>query len=247
MGPGVLNGKRVAFASDRSGNWEIWTSESDGSNPVPLTSLGASDTGTPRWSPDGRQIAFDSRKEGHADIYVISAEGGSPQRLTAGPFENNLPAWSRDGRWLYFSSDRSGTWQMWKVPARGGAAVQFTRHGAFRGFEYLDGKSLYYWKEGVIWKMPVEGGQEVRILDNVPGGYWRLWGEGICFLNLNATPTELEFFDFASRRTKRISAIDTGPRVISGAAFDVSPDGKWLLYNRRDQMDSDIMLVENFR
>jgi hypothetical protein len=25
------------------------------------------------------------------------------------------------------------------------------------------------------------------------------------------------------------------------------PDGEWLLYNRRDHMDSDIMLVENFK
>lgn len=26
-----------------------------------------------------------------------------------------------------------------------------------------------------------------------------------------------------------------------------SLDGKWLLFNRRDQLDSDIMLVENFK
>jgi len=70
------DGQKITFRSNRSGSFEIWTCDSDGSNPIQLTLLGAPNTGTPRWSPDGRQIAFDSRKEGHADIYVINAEGG---------------------------------------------------------------------------------------------------------------------------------------------------------------------------
>ena len=70
------DGKRLAFQSDRSGNWEIWAAHDDGSNPVQLTSFNGPHTGTPRWSPDGQQIAFDSRPEGRSDIFVISAAGG---------------------------------------------------------------------------------------------------------------------------------------------------------------------------
>ncbi len=32
-----------------------------------------------------------------------------------------------------------------------------------------------------------------------------------------------------------------------GRNVDVSPDGEWILYTQMDQINSDIMLVENFR
>jgi Tol biopolymer transport system component len=51
--------------------------DSNGSNLLQLTFLGAIDSGTPRWSPDGSHIAFDSREEDNADIFVIGAEGAS--------------------------------------------------------------------------------------------------------------------------------------------------------------------------
>ena len=126
------NGQKISFRTNRSGTFEIWICDSNGSNLSQLTSLGAPNTGTPRWSPDGQQIAFDSRQEGHSDIYAINAEGGSPHRLTTEPFENNVPSWSRDGRWIYFGSNRSGTEQIWKMPPQGGQAAQVTKQGDLR-------------------------------------------------------------------------------------------------------------------
>jgi len=244
------DGRKIAFASDRTGSAEIWISASDGSNPVQLTSFGSSNTGTPRWSPDGKQIAFDSRKEGHSDIYMVSAEGGEPRRMTTEPFENNVPSWSRDGNWIYFSSDRSGAWQIWKVSAAGGNAVQVTKQGAFQAFESADGRLLYYSKYyGVqgVWKIPVEGGEEVRVLEQGEGLEWALLSHGICLINPGATPATIEFFEFASKRLKHLTAVDLGPSAEVGGGFAVSPDGKWVLYRRVDQLDSDIMLVENFQ
>ena len=129
---GVLSGwTSIAFASNRSGGFEIYVCGGDGSNPVQLTSMKAPDTGTPAWSPDGKQIVFDSRLEGHSDIFVINAvinaEGGSPHRLTTEPYDNELPNWSRDGHWIYFTSERSGGNQILKVQAEGGrAAVEYS-------------------------------------------------------------------------------------------------------------------------
>src|SRR2546422_6537024 len=68
------DGKRIVFASRRSGSFEIFVCDSDGSNPRQLTNSGGPLTGTPRWSPDGRQIVFASWLEGNAAICVIGAD-----------------------------------------------------------------------------------------------------------------------------------------------------------------------------
>ena len=141
------DGKRIVFASSRSGNCcEIWVCESDGSKPVQLTNFGGPIAGTPRWSPDGRQVVLDCNAGGNEDIYVVSVEGGPPRRLTSEKSEDVTPSWSRDGRWIYFASDRTGNWQVWKLPAEGGKAVQVTKGGGFAAFESYDGKTLYYAK-----------------------------------------------------------------------------------------------------
>ncbi len=246
------DGKKIAFASDRSGSWEIWTCGSDGANPVELTSFRAASSGTPRWSPDGKQIAFDSRKEGHADIYVMSADGGSARRLTTTePFENDIPSWSRNGRWIYFSSDRTGTSQIWKVPAGGGNAVQVTKQGGDSAFESTDGRSLYYTKSHVpgVWKMPVDGGEEARILMEGKFPDWALLPGGICLFKPTANPATIDFFDFATQRLRNLGTVGpgySGQIGFAGSGVAASLDGRWVLYTRVDQLDSDIVLVENF-
>src|SRR6516225_7279261 len=132
------DGKRIVFASSRSGSVEIWVCDSDGSNPWQLTFVGGRGAGTPRWSPDSRQVAFDAGPEGNGDIFVVSVEGGRPRRLTTDASNDVVPSWSRDGKWVYFASDRTGAWQTWKMPAEGGQAVQVTKHGGFTAFESMD-------------------------------------------------------------------------------------------------------------
>ena len=108
---------------------------------------GKSNTGTPRWSPDGRRIAFDARQRQDGDIYVIDADGGAPRRVTTEPSDDVVPSWSGDGRWIYFASKRTGRWEVWKVPIDGGQAVQVTKHGGFAAFESRDGRSVFYAKD----------------------------------------------------------------------------------------------------
>jgi len=73
--------------------------------------------------------------------------------------------------------------------------------------------------------------------------------QGICFLNFNAIPRPtIELFNFANHKMTRIGTIEKEQKnTVGGTAFAVSPDGRWFLYRRVDQFDSDIMLVENFR
>ncbi len=244
------DGKKIVFCSDRSGFPEIWISDSEGQNPLQLTHFNGPLAGTPRWSPDGRQIAFDSRTEGQADISVISAEGSSPVRLTIELSEDLMPSWSADGRWIYFASNRSGQVQVWKLPARGGRAVQVTRKGGFEAFESSDGKFLYYSKGDGVWRVPVEGGEELPVPELSQASsrrYWAVAQTGIYFAGQegDASPT-IQFFDFTTRRITRVATTEK-PLVGGPPGLAVSPDGRWILYTQLERRDSDLTMIENFR
>lgn len=249
------DGRKIVFASLRSGSSEIWMCEADGTRPIQLTNFGGPVTGTPRWSPDSRWIAFDTRVEGNPDIFVISSEGGKPRRLTTEASEDIVPSWSRDGRFIYFSSTRSGSLQVWKIPAEGGEARQITKGGGFEGYESIDGKYFYYTKGRYqtipgIWRVPVDGGAETLFFDQHRAGIWRSWTvtKGGIYFVTGETPTKtvIEFYSFA---TGEVRSVATPEREILPLflGLSVSPDGKWLLYTQADQRGSDIMLVEDFR
>lgn len=243
------DGKRVAFASTRSGAPEIWVCDSDGLNPVQLTSNGGPFTGSPHWSPDGSRIVFESRVGADADIYVMNADGTSLRRLTAESSDDLTPVWSKDGRWIYFISNRSGNWQVWKMAAGGGTSVQMTLNGGIAAAESVDGKTLYFCKadEPGLWKMPVEGGQESLVLDSLEGGRWNNWAvtdRGVFLVSSHTDEgSVLEFFNFATRRVSKITSFKKP--VSSG--LSISGDGRSLLFTLVDRAEGDIMLLEGFR
>ena len=245
------DGKKIVFASGRSGSSDIWICNSDGADPVQLTTSAHPVAGTPRWSPTGSQIAFGSAESGSTDIYVVNAEGGALRRLTEEPSEDVRPSWSQDGRWIYFGSNRSGTWQVWKRPTEGGTPQQVTVQGGREAIESPNGQFLYYWKGGKnsagIWRVPVGGGAEVPVLDRVSQGDWDLLDQGIYFINRKVKPHGvIQFFSFATKQVTQIAVLHKpvpwGPPVLS-----VSPDGTRLLYSTIETTGTDIILVENFR
>ena len=248
------DGKRVAFNSDRSGHIEIWACNSDGSNAVQLTSIGAADAVAPKWSPDGRSIAFSATIGDNEDIYVVSANGGSPRRLTTDPAGDMWPSWSRDGQWIYFRSNRGDKALIWKTPASGGEAIQITRNDGDKPLESPDGKHLYYMKgdrypeQCSVWKMPVGGGEETMVLDSVHcDGFWEVQEEGIYYF---AKPdekgrSEIRLYEFATGKTRKILMLDL--QSFPFASLTASPGGRVILYSKYDQAGSDLMLVENFR
>jgi Tol biopolymer transport system component len=247
------DGKRIVFASRRSGTFEIWVCDSDGSNARALTNIGGPLTGTPRWSPDGRQIAFDSWIEGNADIYVINADGGKPRRLTFDADEDITPSWSQDGRSVYFGCTRSGTMQIWKVPAEGGEAVQVTKQGGFEGFESTNGKYFYYSKGRAvpgIWRVPVGGGDESPIVEQHRAGMWRYWAvteQGIYFATAEiASHPSIEFFSFTTGKITQVARLDA-PLSKTDPGLAVAPDRQWLLVVQMDQSGSDIVMARDFR
>jgi TolB protein len=102
--PSAQHTGKLAFASTRDGNWEIYVMEADGAHPRNFTQHPANDR-YPAWSPDGRSIAFASNRGGDFDLYVMTADGKKVSRLTNGLVGNHIkPTWSPDGTRLAFDS-----------------------------------------------------------------------------------------------------------------------------------------------
>jgi Tol biopolymer transport system component len=254
------DGKRIVFESDRLGYSEIWACDSDGSNCGQLTSLRGI-AGAPRWSPNGQHIAFEYRPKEHTELYILEVASGVPRMLTTLPgADNGGPNWSRDGKWIYFYSDRAGgQFQLWKTQLSGGPPVQVTRNGGIFAAESVNGRFLYYSKfeSPGIWRMPVNGGEENRILDRPAGEDWDNWAldqNGIYFVDLarrtvsgeaNPRPAIVKFLDFATGAETSIFTLTADkPYYVFGLA--ASPDRNSILYDQREY-ESSIMLVKNFR
>ena len=130
------NSDQIMFASNRTGNLEIWVSHTDGSAAQQLTSFPGASSDFPRWSPDGSRIAFTSDKDGQSEVYVMDAGGGAPKRLTNAA--GDTPTWSADGKWIYYVG--GGKRYLYKAPSDGGEAVLVTEEPSWIGFESADGQ-----------------------------------------------------------------------------------------------------------
>ena len=88
---------KVAFASNRSGSWDIWTMNPDGSDPVNLTRDAVVDI-KPTWSPTGEQILFVSFREGGESLYIMDADGSNIRRVFDNWHSRSPAAWAPDGK-----------------------------------------------------------------------------------------------------------------------------------------------------
>jgi len=129
--------------------------------------------------------------------------------------------------------------------------VQVTHQGGFAAFESTDGRFLYYAKgPGVpgLWRISTNGGEEIELMSSLEAGYWGYWAvveNGIYYLD-TATKPRISFFNTSTCRTTRVFDLENRPaREAPGLA--VSPDKKTILYTQLDALNSDIMLVDNFR
>jgi Tol biopolymer transport system component len=244
------DGKRLTFASDRSGTVAVWRANADGSDAAQLTSLAGTINSAARWSPDGGRIVFVSNVNGQADVYLTTPDGTAPQALTRHPAHDSAPSFSRDGKWIYFASNREDDFQVWKMPSDGkGSPVRVTRHGGYAALESIDGRTLYFAKRAgraiwALWTMPAAGGDEKLLLPSLgTWGDFDVTSSGIYYLDGASAGARLRYFRFSDRGDAVLATLEKRP------AFGVAacPDDSCVLYTQFDVDVNELMLVEKLR
>jgi TolB protein len=106
---------KVAFASNRAGNWDIWVIGLDGQRPVQITD-GPGDEVHPSWSPDGSQLIYCGLPpRGQWELWVTDAKAGGKKRFIG---YGLFPEWSPIGDIIAYqrARERGSRWfSIWTV------------------------------------------------------------------------------------------------------------------------------------
>ena len=142
------DGERIIFASNRAGNWDIYSQPTDGSGPAEVMLTRPYDQHTTSVLADGTLLYFDVNPQTGFDLWVLSQDGmASPLRAT--PF-NELQAQFSPGpeggtRWVAYASDESGRSEIYVQSYPSGAnRIAVSTGGGFSPSWSRDGSELFY-------------------------------------------------------------------------------------------------------
>jgi dipeptidyl aminopeptidase/acylaminoacyl peptidase len=220
----------------------------------------------PAIAPDGRSVAYivtttDLPKvERHARVWRVDADGGNARALTVTDARDSSPAFSPNGTLVAFLSTRAGAPQVFFLPTGGGEAEKRTDFpGGVGAFLFTpDGKRLVFTAE--VWpecgadtacnrkkdEVQEKGKMKAHVADHLLFRHWDAWEDG--------KRTHLLVQDLADAKApvRDLTPGDFDSPAFSvggGTDFDVSPDGKELVFtsNRDPQpatsTNSDLWVV----
>ncbi len=264
MGAISPDGRFLVYQATRTGSQtDFWVQPllngRPSGDPAPLMSQPGIPS-HPMFSPDGRWVAYYIiGEDGGRDIWVTPFPRGMPARFTEGPStQNEQPAWSPDGTLLAYVSVSGDRRLIWVAPiAEGksaGAPRQVTKGdvSAYHPTWSPDGKEIAF--------VGIRGGeQEVWLVrsDGVKPPYRISSGATAMVVRWDPGTNDLLVSGRWGGKTmvlRRVSldtgeTFETSPKVDFGSGksagmFDVSEDGRWLVYPRDEEDRGDVWVLQ---
>jgi Tol biopolymer transport system component len=226
--------RTLVIESNRTGRWQIFILNPDGSNWQQLTN-DDSDHHHPRFSPDGKRVAFSSDASGDREIYTIAVDGTDLQRLTNVPGDDSYPSYSKDGQQIVFMSRRTGSWGVYKMKADGSEQriVIDTRANEAYPLIAPDGKSVVFQSDvsgnWEIYTISIDGGEPRRLTDNPARDANPVFspdGRNIEFETNRDGNYEIYVMDADGGNQHNLTNFPSGNDQVPS----VSPDGRWVVF-----------------
>ena len=242
------DGEWILFASNRSGNSDLWKVSVKTGEVRRLTDDPGHDW-DPAFTPDGKHIVWSSNRSGHLEIWTADADGVGPRQVSHDGYEADNPNPSPDG-WVYYVSGNPNQQGIWKVRMDGAGATRvlggkciypdLSPDGRFLAFRRGHGTEVLETADGKIFSaVPDEGTSPTR---------WTADGRSLIFALLSPMRKAGEAHglwreDFSPgqdlRATRqRIESVDASLDVETWVA---SPDGKRIVASVREYSSGIIM------
>jgi eukaryotic-like serine/threonine-protein kinase len=158
------DGERVVFASDRSGNFDLYWRRADGTGPEERLTTGSRNEFPESWGNGGRDLVFlecATPQSGPCDVSVLSMAGERQVKvLLQTKFNEQHPRVSPDGRWLAYDSNESGRPEIYvrPFPDVEGGRWQVSTGGGMEPLWEPKGSELFYRSPTNLMVVPVRTG-----------------------------------------------------------------------------------------
>jgi Tol biopolymer transport system component len=257
------DGARILFQAERG----LWRVPALGGSPQ-LVVPAPADTATahsPVWSPDGNEVAWVL----HDTVYARAVEGDTPRVIATVPVAHSL-AWSPDGRWIAAVSGNSefvfhrlgnlGPSALWLLQSRCEqgrtcAPVQVAPPTSLNTSPaWLDASRVMFVSNrggardlfavrvnefGVARDAPVplSAGQDMHTVSAAADGRTLAYS----VFRQSSNIWSIDVSTGARRRLSDATRVTSGQQTVEG--LDLSPDGRWLVFDANRSGQQDIYIV----
>ena len=205
----------------------------------------------PAVSRDGSRVAIIARHEGKRHLVIVSADGRSSRTLAPsldieGAAGQSTADWSPDGTSIVAGGRDAQGPGLFIIPVDGGVPIRIVTGRAVNPVWSPDGNVIVYAGKFFTGQVQLVGvrpdGRAVDLppLRTRPGGY-RFLPDGTGMVYLPFIPS-LDFWlaDFTTKTSRQLTRLDNQGAL---AAFDITPDGKAIVFDRRRE-NSDVVLID---
>jgi Tol biopolymer transport system component len=239
----------IVYRSSRGGADGLWKFKDGIETELWRGSEGAV-AAAPAVSFDGTQICFSVRHGMRTQLYLIAADGSNARRFAESLDVRGAPSWSPDGKWIAVVANEDKTYPLFKVPVDGGPPVRLVEGVISNPVWSPDGGFILYSEGrsgGILQLNGVTPDKRAVPQPQLPGvsyagNRYRFLPDGkslVVALGLYWRQN-FELVDLMTGQRRKLT--DFGPGY-DMKSFDVSPDGRQILFDRYRQ-NSDIVLID---
>jgi serine/threonine protein kinase len=204
----------------------------------------------PAVSLDGQQVALSPRARGSAHLTVVSDDGTHRRSLAPGVDVRGTAAWSPDDTSIVTGGEDAQGPGLFKIPLDNGAPARLATGVAVDPVWSPDGSLIVYagpLEDGTAPVLAVRpDGRSVSLptirTKTQGAGCLRFLPDGKSFVYMLGFIGRQEFwlFDLTTNTTRRLALLPSSATI---SAFDITPDGKQIVFDRL-QENSDIVLID---
>jgi Tol biopolymer transport system component len=239
----------VVYLSSHGGPNGLWKLK-DGVETELWSGADGAVTDTAAVSPDGGLVAFVARAGGQARLHVVGSDGTNPRQLADALDIRGAPSWSPDGKWIAVVAGAGGEGQpLFRVPVAGGPPEPLVAGVAYSPVWSPDGRFIVYAEGHQGRSLQIKAVTPDRRPFAVPDltvsrneTLFRFTPDGRALVVMRGEHRDQNFWrlDLATAKMTQLTDFKPGSET---RGFDVSPDGRELLFDRyRD--NADIVLID---